>query len=202
MIPREINFVHFDVGQPPACPDQSRLLESWGYDVRWWDERDLDSSFRLADNIRTLIPVVPAAAADLMRYEILARRGGLYFDTDFFFFQPFPSWIHDCESVGAYEDEFQQRCVGNAFLGCSRDNSFFRGIVDHFIERPSQVTTHAGATQRSGPWFITKRLVKEKYTNFTYLPSHFVYPRFFPRRGKPYTGGGPVYAQHLWQASK
>ena len=196
-IPRVIHFVYFGVTPLDDTPPQDELLESWGYKVRWWGLDEL-VGFDLEQNIRDLLPEKYDGAADLMRYEILYREGGLYFDTDFAFHNPFPDWWHDCEAIGAWENEvLNEGILGNGFLGCRPGNPFFRSLVNHFIANPLR-KTHAPYTS-AGPLLISKQLRKSKYRNMTILPSHFIHPQFQNHR---YTGGGPVYAQHLWRSQK
>ena len=196
MIPRVVHFVHFDVGHggAPEARSQIPLLESWGYDVRWWGEEDL-KLFRLGTTIRGLVQQSIWSASDLMRYEILAKHGGLYFDTDFMFFKRFPDWIHECEALGYWEQEIRKSgMITNAFLGCRPGNRFFRHLVGHFMKNPPSARSHKAAVEQTATHFLTRMLIEFEYRNFTILPSHFFQPLFEKSK---YSGSGPVYAQHL-----
>ena len=197
MIPRTIHFIHFDVGLDLAVPVKSDvgLLESWGYEVRWWDEKNIDG-FHLADNIRRIFQRSPIGASDLLRYEILHRHGGLYFDTDFAFHRKLPDWIHECEALCAYESPVDiPGLVGSAFLGGVAGNRFYHHMVNHFIAHPLGENARIAT---SGPQQLTKQLLASNYLGFTFVPHHFFYPEY---KGPRYSGGGPVYAQHLWHGS-
>jgi len=208
-IPRVLHQIW--IGDESRRPDD--LIDSWrsmpGWEHRLWGDDDLDAGgWRLGALIETLRREQPAGAADLMRYEILADRGGVYADADARRVAPIPDWMLDCDSFCVSENErTQPGLLANGFLGARRGCALFRRLVDE-AEARGEAMLRGGdgallpAWKSVGPVFLTSMHRALDYADLTVLPSHFFLPRHFNRRIRGYSGGGPVLAEHYWGGTR
>ena len=186
------------------CPVKSIL--SWGPNHRLWSEKDIDG-FKLESHIRVAIERdnLPAAA-DLMRYEILATIGGVYADADLKLVRPLPDWLFECEAVAAWVNELERPGgLNNAFLGSVPGNQFFVSLVDELAAGRPPKFPPGKTWEVIGPKRLTNHWHATNYRNLTVLPSHFVYPRMHNKlnpEGHVYSGGGPVYCDHQWMTTE
>src|SRR5262249_49729721 len=122
-IPKKLHLVW--VGDAHKRP--GRCIESWRQNhLNWafklWTDNDL---YRVdwinAAHMRTFAEARHwSAVADLMRYEILYREGGVYVDADSFSLRPLDDWLLQTEMFACWENTLstgRARLVSNAFLG-------------------------------------------------------------------------------------
>ena len=144
-------------------PDAEYVL--WGDgDFGWLEHRDL------FDDAERLVPDhnVGQFRADIGRYEILARYGGVYLDTDVEPIKP----MHELEGPDAWAGwERTGEWVGTSVLGGTAGAPFWTAVVQRLAE---SVATQRQYLEKSGPRFVT-RVFREVGGLHMYPQRHF-YP--------------------------
>src|SRR5271166_5830996 len=141
-IPKKLHLIWVgdDKKRPTAC------IESWkrnhpDWNFRLWENRELHSENWINKaHINTLMQDKKwPGVADLMRYEILCKEGGVYADADSYSVRPLDDWLLENEMFACWEDTLSRaRLVNNAFLGSIPGNPFLRFVIDR-INRKKQL---------------------------------------------------------------
>lgn len=136
------------------------LHADWAYKL-WTDEdnlalmRDelpdyLDTYVRLPKNIMR---------ADMIRYAILYRRGGLYLDTDYEMLKPFDLTQHDCVLPVETEEFEPDGRICNSFMASAPGHAFFKAVLDELRANPPLVVAEGdkgrSVLKTTGPNFIS-----------------------------------------------
>lgn len=112
-----------------------------------------------------------AGVADLMRYEILYRHGGVYVDADSICVRPLDDWLLHNHMFAVRESEkHRPNLVINSFIGAVPDHPALRDIVN--------ATSRMDKPVRRWSWRHLRKM--------NVLPWKSVGPRFFTRMIKPY----------------
>ncbi len=217
-IPKKLHLIW--VGDDNRRPGQ--CIQSWrdnhpDWQFKLWSDKDLAETAWI--NEKPLRAFVEArqwsAVADLMRYEILYREGGVYADADLFSMRPLDDWLLENEMFACWENTLavgRARLVSNAFLGSVPDNPFLRYLIDTIGKRRDLFRRWSwsrmrfvkmGAWKSVGPYRLTRCIDDYEgrgYHNISILPSHMFCPNHY--RGQLYTGNGLVYAKHEWASTR
>lgn len=208
-IPNKLHIIWIGDEHPRPEP----CLASWWekhpeWDVRVWENHDLfNNEWVNQKHIETLWRVRKwAGVADLMRYEILYKEGGVYVDADSICMRPLDNWLLEAEMFACWTNEFDRaRLVSNSFMGSVQGNPFLRFVIERAAAKRDVLSRWSwsrlqrvkmGAWRSVGPYHLTECIRRANYNRITILPSHMFQPQ--PHRGRIYDGGGIVYADHLW----
>jgi mannosyltransferase OCH1-like enzyme len=142
-----------------------------------------------------------AMKADIFRYELLLRHGGLYADLDFECLRPLDPLLEQVgeEAFGGFEWPTVNHCESlcNALLGALPGSPFFRHVV---AALPENIRLHAAErevhgvefiSRATGPAFLTR--MAAAFPRITAFPQPVPYPR---ASQKP-----AAYAQHHFAGS-
>jgi len=110
--------------------------------------------------------------SDLIRFETLVRRGGVYIDTDFQPLKPIEQLLHGFEAFGGTEDGYH---LSTGLIGCVPGHHIFQAIVEALGTRWTGATRNASVN--SGPIFVTKFLRESGLFNKLHI---FPKDTFFP----------------------
>jgi len=157
MVPRIIH--QFWVGPPmPAVYREfaagwRRLHPGWYY--RLWSEADLPPlrNQALYDDAAHLCPGFEGQLrADVLRYELLHRFGGVWVDMDFEPRKPLDDLLEDVSCFAAWER--QDKVVNNAIMGAEAGHPFIASLIEAL---PASVLSRKSKRPSlvSGPHFIT-----------------------------------------------
>jgi mannosyltransferase OCH1-like enzyme len=208
-IPRRLHIIW--IGHENPRPDA--CVASWrrkhpDWELRVWDERDLFGQRWINEKHMDTFwrHRKWAGVADLMRYEILYRHGGVYVDADSACVRRLDDWLLESEMFACWLNEFEgRRLIANGFLGSIVENEFLRFVIYSAAAKTDVLRRWSwsrmrmipmGAWRSVGPFHLTQCLTESGYDRITILPSHMFLPRHY--RGKVYSGGGVVYADHFW----
>jgi inositol phosphorylceramide mannosyltransferase catalytic subunit len=202
-IPRIIH--HVWVGSP--VPDEpAAWMESWRrlhptWVHRLWRDDDLGwlTHRDLFDRAPGLVPVdaVGQLRADIARYEILARHGGLYVDCDTEALRPVDEVLTGVEVWAAMEDD---RWVGNTYLASTPGHRVMQALVSGI---PGSVRRRAGQRPNTmtGPQYLTP-LWRSYRCPVSASRRWFPYSYRDVRNGTVPTAFGDAYAVHHWQHTR
>ena len=130
------------------------------WQVRQWGDVEAETLFPLEhhalwDEAPSIVDVghLQQFRADLLRYTILWRHGGLYVDADFTCLRPIDGLIGDASCVSAWEVE--GKWAVNGFLGAEPAHPFIGRLLDGL---PWSVQQNRGKapTVITGPQFLTR----------------------------------------------
>lgn len=176
-IPRVIHRVW--VG-PPMPAHLAAYGQTWqdhhpGWEHRLWTEDDLPSlrNQKLYDDAVRIAPRnVGQFRADIVRYELLERVGGVYVDCDFECRQPLDPLLEDIGCFAAWE--VPNHWVNNAIMGATPGHAFVTALIDGLA---ANVRRRSGArpNRLSGPQYMTP-LYRRFAADVTVFPKEWFYP--------------------------
>jgi mannosyltransferase OCH1-like enzyme len=154
------------------------LHPGWTYTL-WTDEDNLKF---VANEYPTFLGVFTKLPrnimrADVIRYLLLHRLGGLYLDLDYEMLKPFDLLDHEL-LIPAEEDETDKQGklrLCNAFMAATPGNAFFGRAIDDLKSNPP-LAADADVEASTGPGFLTRvyrRVPKENVNVFIPAPPLF-----------------------------
>ena len=166
-----------------------------GWQYKLWDnERCRTAAFRCQVQIDAMREL--CGKADIMRYEILQREGGLYFDADMECIRPLDDHFLAHTTSACYENEsVLPGLVTQCYLGSAPGSPILSVLVDRIARGvpagPAHLTT--------GPKLMTQ-VIKEVAVDVHIYPSKVFIPVHYSGRSAP--GCVASYAQHYWGNTK
>lgn len=196
-IPKTIHIIW--IGDETRRPDAA--IATWttmnpGYAVRVWGNDDLRAGgWMLGDLIHRWGRREICGAADIMRWEILLRHGGLAFDADSECVRPLEDWMLEPDGFAVWENEVARPgLIANGAMGFAPRHHLVGNVLKDIASDPRPM---AGmAWQKLGPQRLTDTVRRLGFVNLTVYPSHYFLPKH--HTGLEYTGAGPVFARQLW----
>jgi mannosyltransferase OCH1-like enzyme len=127
-----------------------------GWTMQWWTDDHLPDivnryEFDNADKM--------AAKSDILRYEIIAKHGGVYIDADFEPLKPIESILRGVRSFQA--DELDDRPF-NAIMGCAPADPFYQLAVELL---PESIRAGGDIVETTGPGFLKRCIADYLWEN-------------------------------------
>lgn len=199
MIPKKLHQIW--VGSP--LPERlERFAEMWlrahkAWDYRLWTDDDVKKlvNQRLYDNAETIAPGREGQfRSDILRYEILAKYGGVYVDLDMECLKPIDGLLN-CPAFVAWEQP--NRWVNNAIMGSIARHPFVVDLVNG-LARNVRLNRGQRPNMLSGPQYVTPRLRRDVVV---YPKEHF-YPYLWNELDRSVERFPDAYAVHHWYNSR
>jgi mannosyltransferase OCH1-like enzyme len=182
--------------RPVEWMDTWPLLNSTCRYVLWDDDRCGRFPWKNDRKIREHVEL--AGKADLMRYEILERFGGVFIDADAECVKPLNDLFFRNDSFACWEnEEVRPGLISNGVIGACTSNGFMRELVRAAGHVDVRI---ARAWATTGPNFFTLVWRALKWEKLHIYPSHYFIPKHYT--GVSYDGPGPVYADQHWLSTK
>jgi mannosyltransferase OCH1-like enzyme len=161
-----------------------RLLHpSWGaYTWRKFDWLTNQVEFDAATS--------PAQKADIARYEILAKCGGVYVDCDVEPLKPLDDLL-EARAFAGYEDESN---VCNAVLGAERGYPLFETMIERL---PGSLAANRDISGQTGPTFLLGVIRSQEWDGLVLHPTTAFYPYSYTETD-PGVYPEESYAVHRW----
>lgn len=203
-IPR--NFHRIWLGPKPLPAEFAAFGESWrrlhpDWEMRLWTDANLPP---LAN--QALFDSAPsfAAKADILRYELLLRFGGVYVDTDFECLKNIEPLLDGVECFVAQQKDldadFGKFCyVNNALMGAVPGHPLFRDLVESLPQHMASLPPDIPASYLTGPHFLTTLL--QAHPEVKIFSSKFFYPYTATERWRRHEKFPDAYAVHHWTLS-
>lgn len=201
MIPKKLHFIW--VGDETKRPDN--CIQTWvhhnpGYEIKFWGNATLvEHEWLNARHMDAMLDRELNGVADMMRWEILYKEGGIVVDADSICLRPLDDWLLDCEAFACWESEIARPgLIAAGYFGCCAGNAFVNQIMIDIHNEQSVI--HDMAWKTVGPQRLTDAYRRYQYFALRILPSHYFIPEHFS--GLIYNGPGPVYANQLWGSTR
>jgi len=198
MIPRVFHSIW--VGGP--IPDHlARYLATWlkvhpGWDHRIWGDDDLDwlENQDLYDFAEACTRYPGQFRADVARYEILHRYGGVYVDCDFEARSPIDDLLYDVDCFAAWETD--DVWINNAIMGATPGHPL---MADLIAGLPANVKANRGKRPniQTGPQYLTP-LMRDRDDVTLFASSQF-YPFRWDQLERREDHFPEAYAVHHWE---
>jgi len=199
MIPKLVHRIWF--GEKPIPQPYENYWLGWqrqypDYTFKTWRESDIDESFRTRSKIAEAEGM--ARKADIARYEILYKFGGIYLDCDVMPYQHLDWQKIKADLVVCNETDATEYCsIG--VIGAAPGNAVFRRAIHHLLREP---LNRRPTNVETGPFLFGKMLAEAPHA-FLKLPSIAFYPYAY---GHPYAAVfglslQDTYGIHVWGSS-
>ena len=135
--------------------------------------------------------------ADIMRWEILHKYGGVFIDADSICIEPIDDILLSKPCFSGYEQEkLRPGLIATGTMGFPPKHDLVKGAID-FIKKNDIHKDMAWKTV--GPGLITRLYNTKKYKDLYIFPSY----KFLPihHTGEEYRGHGKVYAFQEWAST-
>lgn len=199
-IPKRIHIVW--IGNQSLKPTQ--CINSWKemnpeYEVIVWDNEAFASvPWHNISLMYQMMHQEMCGVADMMRYEILYRFGGVALDADSFCVRPLEDWLLEPSEFSCWENELvRPGLIAVNAMGSVPESPFFGQVILDIAEASS--VTHDRAWKTVGPLRITETWRKNRFP-LTIYPSHYFIPNHFET--DQYTGRAQVFANQFWSTTK
>lgn len=196
MIPKILHFIWIgDDSKKPMDCIQTWIDKNPEYEVRVWGNGAISRDWQ---NFKQLYEMLDkkdyAGVADVMRYEILHKVGGVYIDADSICLKPLEDWLLDCDAFACWEQEIvRNNLIANGFLGSVPNSEAMRLCIEEVATK--DCTVDKLAWQITGPVLMSDVFFKRQ-ANLTVYPSHFFLPKHHTGYETKVTGHR--FADHWW----
>ncbi len=187
------------IGDESKRPD--RNIRTWaalnpGYELRLWGNEEVRThTWFLTDLINQWGRREINGAADIVRWEILFRYGGLAFDADSACVRPLEDWLLEPDGFAVWENEIlRPGLMATGAMGFAPNHFLVGSILKDIAADPQPFS--GKAWQKLGPQRLTDTVRRMNFVNMTVYPSHYFLPRH--HTGLEYTGSGHVFATQDW----
>lgn len=201
MIPKRLHIIW--VGDESKRPDN--CIETWramhpDWEFRLWGNQDFAATaWANRAHMDAMWGRELNGVADMMRWEILYRHGGVLVDADSICVRPLDDHLLECEAFACWESEVARPgLIAAGYFGCEAENPFVGQIIKDIAAETSVVDRMAW--QSVGPQRVTDAYRAYGYNRLRIYPSHYFIPEHFT--GITYDGGDPVYAHQLWGSTR
>lgn len=203
MIPKILHRIW--LGGKPMPEEQIEYGNSWQrnhpeWSMILWTEEMINSLDLVSKELYYSPTVKWNEKCDLLRYEILYQFGGVYVDTDMLSVKPIDTLIENTDqfvSLCRHHAGLPQPEICNAILGCSKNNQYFKKIVEDIT--PSYYAHMGDVGNTVGVHFLKRHSLPEE--EMTKFPWEFFYPfLWFEPWMKP-EECPEAYAIHYWGTS-
>ena len=186
---------------PRACP--AMQMNTWRekhpeFLYIFWNENEIakrNFKFECQDKIDEIEEW--CGKADIIRYEILYKYGGVFIDADSICLEPIDNLMEDIFAFAGYENEYAQKgLIANGTMGFVPNHPLCRAAID-WIKANDVTRAKTGKMpwQLTGPTLLTNLINKGIYDIKVY-PSHYFYP--VHHTGRVYYGHDRVYSHQEW----
>ena len=200
MIPKIIHQIWIGHKERPISLMDSWKIKNPDFKYILWDEEKIEEeNFSTKDKIDEIEEY--CGKADIIRYEILYKYGGIYVDADSYCLGRLNYSLFLNESFAVYENEnVRKGLIATGVLGFEANHNLLKNILN--IIANSKISfgyTNRSSWQTVGPLLFTK-IYNKTFPKIKLYPSYMFYPEHYT--GLKYNGHGKVFAYQFWSSTK
>ena len=203
MIPKIIHQIW--IGDKPA---PTKFMDTWKeknpeFTYIRWNEEEINSrplNLKCLNKIDEMEEI--NGKADIIRWEILYKYGGIFIDADSICVLPIDDLLLNTKAFAGYEqEELRKGLIATGTMGFPPQHPLVKKAIEWIENNNVSVKkTNMRAWMTVGPGLLTKLYNTGNYNDITIFPSYFFLP--IHCTGQEYKGHGKVYAHQEWGSTK
>jgi len=188
----------------PLAEKVKTLNPDWEY--RIWTDEDNDNFVKT--EFPDFFPVFNAfpkiiMKADVIRYLIMYKIGGVYLDLDYEMLQPF-SFTNEKVVIPLnrslkFGDDHNG--LGNCFFASEPNNNFWLDVITDLKNNPPKINSYTEVIDATGPMLLTRIYNTKEYKDLE-TPERLIYHPPTPKNDKEYqailNNGVSLGIHHVW----
>jgi hypothetical protein len=203
MIPKIIHQLW--IGSKPAPTNHMDTWKNKNPDFEYirWNESELiarNMTIECQERVDEMVEI--NGKADIIRWEILYKYGGVFLDADSICIEPIDDTLMNCKYFAGWEQEqLRKGLIATGTMGFPPKHPLVKDAIDWI--KANCVDIHKiglMAWQTVGPGLLTRMYNTGKYTDMTIFPSYTFLP--IHCTGAEYKGHGKIYAYQEWGSTK
>ncbi|MBC8046792.1 MAG: hypothetical protein H7Y00_08355 [Fimbriimonadaceae bacterium] len=125
--------------------------------------------------------------ADVIRYLIMYKIGGLYLDLDYEMLKPFQYADKELVLPVSRSISFgdKMNLLGNCIFGSAPNHIFWKTMIDELQNTPPQINNYLEVLHTTGPDFLTRIFYTAKYED-AFLPERLIFHPPTPKNKNQY----------------
>ena len=193
------------IGTKPA---PIKLMDTWkdkhpNFEYIYWNEEEFikrNMTFKCQDKINEIEEI--NGKADIIRWEILYKYGGIFIDADSICIEPFDDEILSKQCFAGWEqEELRKGLIATGTMGFPEKHPLVKTAITWIINNEvSQSKANLMAWQSVGPGLLTRMYNTNRFKDLHIFPSYTFLPVHLT--GFEYTGHGKIYAFQAWGSTK
>lgn len=195
MIPKIIHQLWIGDKEPPTVPMNTWKDKHPDFEYIRWNEEEFikkDMKFECQNRIDDMTEI--NGKADIMRWEILYKYGGVFLDADSICIEPIDDLLMNQKCFAGYEQEkVRNGLIATGTMGFPPKHQLVKDAIDLIKKNPVH-TNMAWITV--GPGLLTHLYDTGKYADLKIFPSFYFLP--IHNTDIEYHGHGKVYSHQLW----
>lgn len=208
-IPKKLHMIW--VGDDKARPDE--WIATWrvnhpDWDFRLWGNVDLENGTWICRKQLRLLAEAKRweGVADVMRYEILYRHGGVYVDCDSVSLRPLDDRLLATPLFAVWEsEEYAPGLIANGFIGAVQSHPALAEMIARIglLKDPLRARRRwlpwvkkVASWKSTGPELFTRVIQSQPPGQAAILPSVMFLPRHY--REATERVADVIYARHFW----
>ena len=203
MIPKIIHQLW--IGPKPA---PTKFMDTWKEKnpdfeyIRWSEEELVKRNMVIECKNRVDEMEEINGKADIIRWEILYKYGGVFVDADSICIEPIDDVLMTKKCFAGWEqEELRPGLIATGTMGFPPKHPLVRHAIDHIKQNcVSVAVTKKRAWITVGPMLLTNLYNTGFYKDLTIFPSYSFLP--IHCTGKEYNGYGKIYAYQEWGSTK
>lgn len=214
MIPKKIHFIW--LGKNILKDEYKNFIQQFNliyndYEIKVWRDDDVNCENIIPDYLKTYyedINFPPAFKSDILRYLIINKFGGLYFDIDFEPLKKIPEIFLKFNFLGGIQNNGE---INIAFFGSEPNNLLLQEVLKSIPNNIEYAKLNGFYSPTeiyriTGPEFFSK--IAKNYinqNNYFFFTKEYFYPYWFhekERKNEIFKITSPLsYAVHHWNNS-
>jgi GT2 family glycosyltransferase len=170
--------------------------------IRWSEKEIIKRGLRIEcqDRIDEMIEI--NGKADIIRWEILYKYGGVFLDADSICVEPIDDVLMKCNFFAGWEhEELRKGLIATGTMGFPPKHPLIKQAIDWIkVNCVNYHVTKQMAWQSVGPGLLTRLYNTGKYNDMTIFPSYTFLPIHCTKA--EYKGHGKIYAYQEWGSTK
>ena len=196
------------IGQKAA---PTKFMDTWreaheplGFKYMFWNEKNISQNIDLGPVLQKLNSIEEInGKADVIRWLILQKFGGIFVDADSICIHPFDEHIlNGVDAFAGWEQErIREGLAATGTMGFTPYHPIVNSAIEWIKRNPiSTKQTRKRAWFTVGPGLLTRICQMYNWENIKIYPSHYFLP--FHYSGIKYEGHEKVYAYQEWGSTK
>jgi len=193
------------IGSKPA---PITLMNTWkdkhpDFEYIFWNEEEIkkrEFKFKCQDKIDDIEEI--NGKADIMRWEILYKYGGVFLDADSICIEAIDQELMNKKCFAGWEqEEVRPGLIATGTMGFPKKHPLVKGAINWILNNEvSQQKANFMAWQSVGPGLLTRMYNTGEFSDLYVFPSYTFLPIHLT--GLEYNGHGKIYAFQAWGSTK